>query len=105
MTMPLPKEEYYTSADFDALNEHDRWELIDGVAFMMAPPSRPHQGICGELHWQLYSFLRGKSCKVYASPSGVGGSGITCSVNWAVAGVKLAQRNGPVPTTSNTGSV
>ena len=71
MALPLRNEEYYTYADYHALNEKGRWELIDGVAYMMAPPLRVHQSISGELFRQLSNFLYGKSCKVYAAPIGV----------------------------------
>ena len=38
---------------------------------MMAPPSRIHQEISGELFRQLANFLEGKKCKVYPAPFGV----------------------------------
>lgn len=67
--MALPKEkEKYTFADYCEWDDSERWELIDGVAYAMAPPSIPHQGISVELCFQLGSFLRGKPCKVYTTP-------------------------------------
>ena len=41
--MPLPKEQTYTSADYWALPDGQRAELIDGRFYAMAPPSRIHQ--------------------------------------------------------------
>ncbi len=38
---------------------------------MMAPPSRAHQEISGALFAQLYNFLEGKKCRVYAAPFAV----------------------------------
>lgn len=38
---------------------------------MMAPPSRIHQEISGALFAQLYNFLEGKKCRVYAAPFAV----------------------------------
>lgn len=38
---------------------------------MMAPPSRIHQEILGELFTQIHNYLYGKPCRVYASPFGV----------------------------------
>lgn len=70
--MPLPKEDHYTLADVLTWNEQERIELIDGAPVMMAPPSRAHQKISGELGRQLGNYLDGKKCEVYAalSPSG-----------------------------------
>ena len=70
--MPLPAEkERYTFADVLAWSEDDRIEIINGEAFMMATPSRIHQEISGALFAQLYNFLEGKKCRVYAAPFGV----------------------------------
>ena len=67
--MALPKEkEYYTYADLCTWDDSERWELIDGIAYAMAPPSIPHQGISVELSRQLSNLLQGKSCKVYTAP-------------------------------------
>ncbi|MDR1250240.1 MAG: Uma2 family endonuclease [Treponema sp.] len=70
--MPLLKEkEYYTYADYLEWDEDERYELIDGKAYMMTTPSRLHQQISGELSGALWAFLKGKPCKVYAAPFSV----------------------------------
>ena len=70
--MPLPaKSKRYTFADVLTWSEDERIELIHGEAFMMAPPSRIHQEISGELFRQLANFLEGKNCRVYPAPFGV----------------------------------
>ena len=69
--MPLPKEDHYTLADVLTWNEQERIELIDGAPVMMAPPSRAHQKISGELGRQLGNYLDGKKCEVYAAPFAV----------------------------------
>lgn len=69
--MPLPQENRYTLADALAWDEQDRIELIDGYPVMMAPPSRTHQGAVTALVGQLYDYLKGKTCKVYAAPFAV----------------------------------
>ena len=52
--MALPAENRrYTFADCLAWDESDRAEVINGEIVMMAPPSRVHQEICGELFRQL----------------------------------------------------
>jgi Uma2 family endonuclease len=72
--MPLAREkedQYYTYADVLTWDERDRYEVFDGEAFLMAPPSRIHQEILMELSAQLHAFSRGTACKVYPAPFGV----------------------------------
>ena len=70
--MVLPaKKERYTFADCLTWSENERIEIINGEAFMMAPPSRVHQEISMAIAAQLYNFLEGKRCKVYPAPFGV----------------------------------
>jgi Uma2 family endonuclease len=70
--MPLVKEEvYYTYADYLAWDGDERYEIVDGEAYMMAPPSRMHQGISGNLYYKVRDYLEGKPCKVYAAPFAV----------------------------------
>jgi Uma2 family endonuclease len=70
--MPLLKEQdYYTYADYLSWDGEERYEIIDGEAYMMAPPSRLHQEISRELMGIFWEFLKGKPCKVYAAPFAV----------------------------------
>ena len=69
--MPLPQEKRYTLADAMAWDESERIELIYGDPFMMAPPVRAHQETLTALMGQLYDYLKGKKCKVYAAPFAV----------------------------------
>lgn len=69
--MPVPQEKRYTFADVLAWDIDARIELIDGVPYMMAPPSTEHQRILMELSRQLANFLEGKKCKVFPAPFGV----------------------------------
>ena len=64
----LKEKEYYTYSDYCTWDDSERWELIDGVAYAMAPPSIPHQGISVELSRQLSNFLQDKPCRVYTTP-------------------------------------
>jgi Uma2 family endonuclease len=69
IVMALPqREEYYTYADYRAWDDERRWELIDGIPYMMAAPSRTHQRILVELSRQLANFLADKPCEVYVAP-------------------------------------
>jgi Uma2 family endonuclease len=61
----------YTYEDYLNRDDETRFELIDGVIYMMAPPAQAHQEISGELYLQLANFLKGKPCKVLYAPFGV----------------------------------
>lgn len=70
MAIPAEKAQY-TFADVLTWGEQERIELIDGAAYMMAPPSSIHQKISMALSAQLYNFLEGKPCEVYPAPFAV----------------------------------
>ena len=59
---------YYTYADYTQWSEDESWELIDGVAYAMAAPSRIHQEIVFELGRQIGNYLQGKPCRGYVAP-------------------------------------
>ena len=70
--MALPAEkEYYTFADVLTWEEHNRIEIINGEAVMMAPPTVQHQRISREILRQLANYLEGKKCEVFSAPFGV----------------------------------
>lgn len=59
----------YTYADYAKWDDGNRWELIDGVPFMMSPaPSPNHQRIIAALTADFYAYLRGKPCEVFPAP-------------------------------------
>jgi Uma2 family endonuclease len=66
----LKRDERFTYADYKnwELAPGERYELIDGVAYAMAAPSRYHQEISMALSWRIGAFLHGKPCRVYAAP-------------------------------------
>ena len=72
--MAIPKlqtDQTYTVGDYLAWPDDERWELIDGLPFLMSPaPSPDHQRIVGELFRQIADHLRdGDSvCEVLPSP-------------------------------------
>jgi Uma2 family endonuclease len=72
MSEPLRIEELeesaYTYADYLKWDDGKRYELIDGIAYMMAAPTPNHQRICVELTRQFSNFLLGKSCHVFVAP-------------------------------------
>ena len=71
--MPLSNESTYTINDIYALPEGERAELIDGKLYMMAPPSRLHQELVGELFTVIRNYIgkNGGSCKAYIAPFAV----------------------------------
>lgn len=68
--MGIPKEkEKYSYKDYMSWPENERWELINGEVYSMSPaPNRIHQKISGNLFYQIYDYLYGKSCEVYEAP-------------------------------------
>ncbi|MDR3334128.1 MAG: Uma2 family endonuclease, partial [Treponema sp.] len=58
----------FTFADYLTWDDEERWELIDGKAYMMSSPSQYHQDISGAIFGVLWTYLRGKPCRVYAAP-------------------------------------
>lgn len=71
--MSIPQEHTYTSEDYWNLPDGQRAELIDGKLYAMAPPSRIHQEISGELYTIINNYIKSKngSCKVYYAPFAV----------------------------------
>lgn len=63
----------YTEADYYALPEGERAELIRGVFYDMAPPRRIHQEILGDLYTDIKDYIRkkGGDCRVYPAPFAV----------------------------------
>ena len=68
--MSIPqKDQRYTYADYCTWDDSERWELIEGVPYAMAPaPTQAHQEASMNLGWKLRNFLEGKPCKVFAAP-------------------------------------
>ena len=71
MASALRKEEAFIYTYRDYINIPDngkRYEVIDGELFMMAAPSRRHQGAIAVLIRRFGNYLHGKPCSVYGSP-------------------------------------
>ena len=58
----------YTYTDYCTWGDDERWELIDGIPFVMAAPSRSHQSVLREIVLQIGPFLRGKTCEMFFAP-------------------------------------
>ena len=62
-------EQTFTYADYLTWPEDERWEIIDGQAWDMAPaPGATHQDVVGGLYMQVRTALKGRPCKVYLAP-------------------------------------
>jgi Uma2 family endonuclease len=69
MPLPEPDHRQYTYADYLTWPDDVRYELIDGVAYLMSPaPTLDHQDVVGEVYRQLANALEGQPCRVYVSP-------------------------------------
>ncbi len=62
----------YTYADYEAWDDDQRWELIEGVPYSMTPgPNVRHQTILGDLYLTVANFLKNRECKVFFAPCDV----------------------------------
>ena len=58
----------YTLKDYLTWPEGERWEIIEGVAYMLSAPTGAHQSLALGIASELRTFLKGKTCRVYISP-------------------------------------
>ena len=66
INQPHPKKVSYT--EYLTWPDEPRYEIIDGIPYMQAAPSRQHQRIVTQLTGELYTFFKGKTCEVYTAP-------------------------------------
>lgn len=59
---------YCTLAEYRALPEEFRAELVEGELVALSAPSRIHQRISVSLVTRLGSYLEGKTCELYSAP-------------------------------------
>lgn len=62
-------------ADLLKFDDEKRYELIDGVPYVMESPRVSHQEILGEIYYQIKTYLKGKKCRVFIAPLDVKLSG------------------------------
>lgn len=64
---------FHTYGDYLGRPEDVRYELIEGVAYLMAPaPTVRHQEIVGEIFRQIANALENTPCRVLRSGEDVG---------------------------------
>ena len=63
----------HTVEDIYALPDGERAELIDGAIYYMAPPSRIHQELSGNIFNKIKNYIDANNgnCKIYAAPFAV----------------------------------
>lgn len=73
MALLSVQEQYCTVDDIYALPDGKRAELVDGQIYYMAPPTRKHQDIAGELFGIIRDYIRLKDglCRPYIAPFAV----------------------------------
>lgn len=69
MALALKDHDRHSYDEYLRWPEDVRYELIDGVAYLMAPaPTVRHQDIAGEIFRQIANTLQGKPCRVFIAP-------------------------------------
>lgn len=69
MGLPKRDEQRHSYGDYRHWPEELRYELIDGVAYAMAPaPSLRHQDVLGEIFRQVANSLRAGPCRPFIAP-------------------------------------
>ncbi|PKL96409.1 MAG: hypothetical protein CVV18_01820 [Gammaproteobacteria bacterium HGW-Gammaproteobacteria-8] len=69
MTLQQRDDRRYTYGDYRTWPEDVRYELIDGIAWLMAPaPGRRHQELVGEIFCQAANALTNKLWRAYIAP-------------------------------------
>jgi Uma2 family endonuclease len=69
MALALKNTQTHCYGDYLTWPDDVRYELIDGIAYMMAPaPNLAHQDIAGEIYLQARLALKGKTCRAFIAP-------------------------------------
>jgi Uma2 family endonuclease len=68
MGSTLEKRRGYSYNDYCAIDDGNRYEIINGEHFMMSAPSVAHQQVVGELYGQLREKLEGKDYAPFVAP-------------------------------------
>ncbi|MDR1701701.1 MAG: Uma2 family endonuclease, partial [Sporomusaceae bacterium] len=59
---------FYTYEDYCKIDDDKRYEVINGVIYLMTAPNMIHQRISSNLHGIFWRYLRGKKCEVFHAP-------------------------------------
>lgn len=61
-------KQHYTYKDYLAWDTEERYELINGIPYLLAAPSTEHQRISFKLSLALGNFFKGSDCEVFVAP-------------------------------------
>lgn len=62
------KQKKYTYEDYLKWDDSNRYELIEGIPYLLASPSVLHQTIVGNIYFKFKEYLNDKKCKVFTAP-------------------------------------
>lgn len=69
MGLPVRDHGRHNYGDYLSWGEEQRFELVDGTAYLMAPaPTLDHQEIAGEIFRQAANALAGGPCRAFVAP-------------------------------------
>jgi len=69
MGLPVRDANRHNYGDYRHWPEDVRYELVDGIAYAMAPaPARRHQEVLGEIFRQMANALEGQPCRPFIAP-------------------------------------
>ena len=67
--MATRPERRITYEDYVTFPDNERWEIVDGEAFLVPSPNESHQRVVGELHLQIGGYLKTYGGgRVYVAP-------------------------------------
>ncbi|MEI6876640.1 MAG: Uma2 family endonuclease [Spirochaetota bacterium] len=65
----IDRDAHYTYRHYRTWPDEERWELIDGQAWVMSPaPVSNHQRVVGSLSFLFLSYVRGKPFEAFIAP-------------------------------------
>lgn len=69
MGLPIRDDGRHTYGDYVSWPDDVRYELIDGIAYLMSPaPGLRHQELVGAIHAQLFQQLAETPCRPFVAP-------------------------------------
>ena len=71
MSVAIKQDQKYTFADYESWPEDERREIIAGIPYAIAAPSRLHQKTVLKLGNQIDQYFDNKPCEIYSAPFNV----------------------------------
>ena len=67
----IPEKKGLTLADLLAIDDDNRYELIDGELYLLTTPVPAHVIVSSNLVWELFSFFDEKNGNIYFAPADI----------------------------------